>query len=107
VDLLTVQEAARMLKVAPITIRRQIASGRLPAVRVGRGVRVRSEALHQVLTPVAQRAERRPASAPRGRPTGPDDPLWAIVGIARSDGPGDVSEHKHRYLAEAHAAEAR
>ena len=31
------------------------------------------------------------------------DPLWDIVGMAKSGGPGDVSDNKHRYLAEAHA----
>ena len=41
-ELLTVQETARLLKVAPITIRRSIANGRLPAVTVGRAVRVQS-----------------------------------------------------------------
>ncbi len=32
------------------------------------------------------------------------DPLWDIVGIATSGGPGDVSENKDKYLAEAYAA---
>ena len=32
-----------------------------------------------------------------------DDALWDIVGIGRSEGPTDVSENKHRYLAEAYA----
>ncbi len=39
----------------------------------------------------------------RRRTTSPDDPLWEIVGIARSDGPGDVAENKHKYLADAYA----
>ena len=53
------------------------------------------------------RAPTRPTS--RRRKTGiiaADDPLWNIVGLAKTDGPTDVSENKHRYLAEAYTAEA-
>jgi hypothetical protein len=32
------------------------------------------------------------------------DPLWDIVGMATSGGPGDVSDNKDKYLAEAYAA---
>jgi hypothetical protein len=32
------------------------------------------------------------------------DPLWDIVGMATSGGPGDVSENKDKYLADAYAA---
>lgn len=39
--LLTAVEVANRLALAPITVRRLIASGRLPAVRLGRCVRVR------------------------------------------------------------------
>ena len=32
-----------------------------------------------------------------------DDAIWDIVGMSSADdGPNDVSEHKHRYLAEAY-----
>jgi excisionase family DNA binding protein len=95
-ELSTVQETAQILKVAPLTIRRYIAEGRLPAVRVGKRVRVRKEALDQFLAPVAAKPARRASSAARGRPTSAEDPLWNIVGIARSVGPGDVSESKHK-----------
>jgi hypothetical protein len=37
----------------------------------------------------------------RGKPTTADDPLWKLVGIGHS-GKGDVSENKHKYLAEAY-----
>ena len=36
---LTVREAAAMLRVSQVTLRRYVASGKLPAVRVGRNVR--------------------------------------------------------------------
>jgi excisionase family DNA binding protein len=41
-QLLTVAEVAERLRLHPITIRRHIKSGLLPAVRIGRAVRVRS-----------------------------------------------------------------
>ena len=40
---------------------------------------------------------------PRGRPANADDPLWKLVGIGASEGPGDVSANKHKYLADASA----
>jgi hypothetical protein len=53
-----------------------------------------------MVTPVKRRSTRA-----RGKPTSADDPLWNIVGIADGpdDGVTDVSENKHRYLAEAYA----
>ena len=41
--LLTVDEVAKRLRLHPITVRRHIRSGRLPATRIGRSVRVREE----------------------------------------------------------------
>lgn len=57
-ELLTVDETARLLKVAPITVRRFIQSGRLPAIKVGKGIRVRKEAVEQFLAPVGSTADR-------------------------------------------------
>lgn len=54
VELLTVDEVAKLLKVSPITVRRHIASGRLHAVRAGRNVRVPRESVEAFLTPVHQ-----------------------------------------------------
>jgi excisionase family DNA binding protein len=59
-DLLTIPETARLLRVTPITVRRYIAAGRLPAVRVGKGIRVRREAVDDLITPVV------PTRDPRG-----------------------------------------
>lgn len=42
-------------------------------------------------------------SIPRGRPTSAKDPLWALVGIGASEGPGDISSNKHKYLADAYS----
>lgn len=92
VELLTVQEIARMLKVTPITVRRHIAAGRLPAVKVGRAVRVRREAVDEFVTPV-QGAGQAASALPLGTPTSEDDPLWNIVGTSDSgpDGPPGVA----------------
>ncbi len=99
-ELLTVQETATLLKVAPITVRRFIADGWLLAVRVGRGVRIEKENVEQLLQP-AQKGHR-----PRGmtRPLTLDDPSFQLIGTARSGGPGDVAERTDDYLAEAYLA---
>lgn len=100
VELLTVQEVARILRVTPITVRRHIADGTLRAVRVGRGVRVRGDAIDQFVTPV--RPEMPETNSPEfgGRPLTYDDPLWELVGSATDAEPTDASQ-KHAYLAEA------
>jgi len=51
-ELLTVNEAAKILNLHEITIRRHINQGRLRAVRVGRQVRIRSEDLEEFMKPV-------------------------------------------------------
>jgi len=50
-ELLTVNETAKLLRVSPITVRRRIADGQLEAVRVGKGIRVRREAVDEFLRP--------------------------------------------------------
>lgn len=49
--LLTVKEVAERLRLHPITVRRLIASGRLPAVRIGRAVRVREGDVSRIASP--------------------------------------------------------
>jgi excisionase family DNA binding protein len=102
-ELLTVQETAQLLRVTPITVRRYIAQGRLPAVRVGRGVRVKKEAVEQLPAPIEPRSTTSKRGARRGRAFTMDDPLWNLMGAGRSEGPTDVSENKYKYLAEAYA----
>ncbi len=50
-----------------------------------------------MLTPIKPVTKR----SVRGKPTSVDDPLWKLVGIGHS-GRGDISENKHKYLAEAY-----
>jgi excisionase family DNA binding protein len=101
-QLLTVAEAALMLKVSPITVRRYIADGRLEAKRVGRGIRVEQEALER-LPAAVNPSNPRSRGAIKGKPTSKDDPLWNIVGIGRTAAASDVSVKKKKYLAEAYA----
>lgn len=44
-ELLTVKEAAKQLRVAPLTIYRAVETGRLKAQRVGKLIRITDEAL--------------------------------------------------------------
>jgi excisionase family DNA binding protein len=53
-DLLTIAEAAKLLKVSTVTIHRWLKAGRLPSYRVGqKSVRIRRGDLAAVVTPLA------------------------------------------------------
>ncbi|HLH22708.1 MAG TPA: helix-turn-helix domain-containing protein [Chloroflexota bacterium] len=105
-ELLTVQETADLLRVSTVTVRRFIADGRLPAVKVGRAVRVDKADAEHIAKPVRVGA--------RGKPSQSDTPsdeaasavasLWRLVDLAGydPDAPTDVAENKHKYLAEAY-----
>jgi len=54
-----------------------------------------------VVSPVVPRKRR----TPRPKPLSRDNPIWEIVGTVTEDVGSDVSENKHKYLAEAYAAE--
>jgi excisionase family DNA binding protein len=100
-EFLTVQETAEVLKVSPITIRRYISSGRLAAVRVGRNVRIRREAIEEFAAPV--QPDHRQDDSLKGQPFTFDDPLWDIVGMIDDDGPTDLSINTDKYLADAYS----
>ncbi len=103
-DLLTIQEVAQMMKVSPVTIRRHINHGDLPAVKFGRRVRVPREAVNQLVTPVESKATKRKTVSIKGKPFTLQDSLWNIVGIAEGPEPHDVSENTDKYLAEAYSS---
>jgi excisionase family DNA binding protein len=116
-ELMTIQEAADALRVAPVTVRRYIAKGRLRAVRVGRGLRVEKETVESLPEPVLGNDEY--ADIPeRGRkylkylkpiPEGDYAGLSGLIGLfdGADDGATDVSTNKHKYLAEAYEAHLR
>ena len=58
--LLTVNEVAQRLRLHEMTVRRQIRSGQLPAVRVGRRIRVREEDLEAFMEPPGIRRDMTP-----------------------------------------------
>lgn len=94
-ELLTVAEVARECKVHPVTVRRLIARGSLPAVRIGRSVRVRREDLDGY-------SGRRPYEVEGGRrKTGIiewDDPLYRLIGMISDPDASDLSVNKYKYL---------
>jgi excisionase family DNA binding protein len=105
-ELLTVEETAERLKIAPATVRRYIASGRLPAVRVGQRVRIQREALEGFVEPIAPGC---PVRSETESATGSEDltrTLLRLVGIAGGsddeDGSTDVSADKYKHLADAY-----
>ena len=54
-ELLTIREAARFLKVSPLTVRRWLKQGRLPAYRLGpRAIRIRRADLDASFSPIAE-----------------------------------------------------
>jgi excisionase family DNA binding protein len=103
-ELLTIQETAQMLKVNPITVRRFIADGRLEAVRIGRGVRVRREAVDRLTAPVPAKTGQAKTAPTTIRPMTWDDPMSKLVGSA-TDAPPTDSSKKYEYLADAMAPE--
>jgi len=57
--LLSIANASEELDVHPITIRRLISSGRIPALRIGRKVLIRRDALEQFVKRAEREAKRR------------------------------------------------
>ena len=53
-QLLTVDDVAQICRVSPRTVRRMIAAGRLPFIRLGRAVRVHPSALAEVIAKSGQ-----------------------------------------------------
>lgn len=78
---LTVAEVAELLKLNPQTVRNWIDQGSLPAVRVGRRVRIKRSDFEQVLAQ-GYSGRSRPAPAQPPRPSAED--FWGgeAVGVA-------------------------
>lgn len=86
---LTVHEAASRLRVSDLTVRRWIWSGKLPAIRVGRGLRIQQSDLENLL-------QREPPRSLPGRGESRPGSAAALIEAARlcADAvqPGDVEE---------------
>lgn len=104
-NLLTVKETAELLRVSPVTVRRHIATGRLPAVRIGRAIRLERIEVERAIKPLSDETREDQDEIILGESTHADDPFWDIIGMANSaDGePTDVSVNHDKYLAEAYA----
>jgi excisionase family DNA binding protein len=92
-ELLTIAEVARICRVHEATVRRHIASGKLRSVRVGRGIRVRTEDLERFMESPVLPGE----DAGTFKPFTEDDPLWNIVGAFEGTETW-ISSDKHRAL---------
>lgn len=90
-DLLTIPEAAAVLKVSPVTISRWLKQGRLTAYRMGpRAVRIRRDDLTEVLKPSGHAEAAMPAEsdadAGHDSASGNDDVRAALTAPAMSAG---------------------
>jgi excisionase family DNA binding protein len=99
-DFLTVNETARLLRVSPITVRRYIASGRLAAERVGRGIRVRREAIEAFIMPVVSSPVKPESDSEEDVPA-LLEAMGNSVGIVRSGEQTNIAELKDEYIADA------
>ena len=81
---LTVAEVAELLKLNQQTVRNWIDQGSLPALRVGRRVRIRRSDLERVLEAGATRTESSSGAGGRGAPSAAD--FWGgePVGMAET-----------------------
>ena len=66
-ELLSIQEVAQITGLHEITIRRYVRSGELEAVRIGRRIRVRREAVDRLMKPMHPGPE--PEPAPQSEPS--------------------------------------
>jgi excisionase family DNA binding protein len=108
-DLLTVPEAATVLKVSPVTVSRWLRQGRLPAYRLGpRAVRIRRADLAAVFSPARARPEQDAAPTqadPATEGTENHEPLVPLV--ARDERAGDATTVDERLRALAAAGALR
>ena len=100
-EYMTVQEIADRCRVHPATIRRHIAAGRLKAVRIGRRVRVKAEDLERYLSQNGSGSDR--AKGVQDFDLTLNEALDGLIGMIDRPDLADVSENKHRYLADAYA----
>lgn len=96
-ELLTIEEIARICQLHQMTIRRHIAEGKLRVVRIGRAVRVRKEDFEGYLKPqnVTTSKQKTERAMPR-KPLTKDDSIFHLVGIVDSSDAAKLSENKYK-----------
>ena len=90
-NLLNVNQAAFILKVHPLTIRRYIREGRLKAIKIGGNIRIKESGLSEFNTEVKPRPKitNLPrAQNPITKIFTPNDPLFRLEGLGAH---GDLS----------------
>src|SRR5262249_14753627 len=94
-ELLTVAEVARICRVHEVTVRRNIRSGRLRAVRVGRRVRVSPLDLDLFLHPMPESLDEDVALFwATAQPLTEDDPIFKSIGSVDIPDAANLSEEK-------------
>ncbi|MFN8590905.1 MAG: helix-turn-helix domain-containing protein [Thermomicrobiales bacterium] len=99
-EYLTVKETASLLRVSPITVRRYIAAGKLPAERIGRGIRIRRAAIDELAEPIDRGAVSVDNTSIGELPT-VYEALYTIIGLGHSEEPTNIAEFKDEYIADA------
>ena len=85
-DLLTVKQAAILLKVHPLTVRRYINGGKLKALRLAGNVRISQQELRsfiEIYTPSSRSAKPSPSNSTNTTSTTPfavNDPFFRLKG---------------------------
>lgn len=102
-ELLTIKEVASALRVSTVTVRRYVAAGTLPAVRVGRAIRIDRQAVESFAVPVDGSSNGDSEANDVGTLLDADSPFWGIVGIIDDEGPSDVSANTDSYLVHAYS----
>ncbi len=69
-------------------------------MKVGKGVRVRKEAVEHLAQPMEVKLAKKKRSSRAGRPMTLDDPLFKLIGSV-TDAPPTDSSKKYEYLADA------
>ncbi len=98
-DLLTVEEAARELRVSAVTVRRYIKSGRLRCVRLGRNVRLRRDDIEGLVAEGSVEEFWKTVPAITA-----NDPIWRIIGIANASELNENVAEKYKLLYEGFVA---
>ena len=89
--LYTLREARQLLRISDATARRWVKEGRLRARKIGRDYRVRGQAMLETTNELGGPQE--------AKILRPGSKLLQLMGIGDS-GLTDISENKHKYLAE-------